>query len=237
MILVDYRTGSKELAPLLQDPIICTLDFGDFAWSGNGPDGPVDVGVERKSLMDFLQSMSTGRLSGHQLIGLTNNYDWSYILLEGIYRPDKDSGMLQHINRKGKWSAVAQGSRRFMARDIYNFINTLQIMTGVIVVSTGNHWESAKWLTACSNWWNKAWDKHKSHLQFQKPVEHAQLTKPTLVTRMASQLTGVGWDKARKIGQQFKTLTQLMDADRQDLEEIEGIGPKMADRIYKELQT
>jgi ERCC4-type nuclease len=235
MILVDSRTGSVEIAPLLQKSIICCLEYADFAFSGNGPSGPVNIGVERKTLYDFLQSMTTGRLSGHQIIGLTQQYDWTYILLEGIWRPDRETGLLQHINRQGKWAAVSQGSRRFMARDIYNFINTLQVMCNIITITTSNRWETAMWLTACHGWWNKEWGRHRSHLQFQKPIVHAQLRKPSLVTKIASQLTGIGWDKARKIGEWFGTPAELVEATEEELAEIEGIGPKLAERIVEEI--
>ena len=238
MILIDDRTGSAEIAPLLpKSSMLCRLEYGDFAWSGNGPEGSVNVGVERKTVMDFLQSMTTGRLSGHQIIGLTQQYEYSYIILEGIWRPDRNTGMLQRIGGKGKWIAAAQGSRRFMARDIYNFVNTLWIMCGVMTVTTNDRHETARWLLSCSGWWEKKWSAHKSHLQFHKPVEHAQLVKPSLVTRMANQLTGVGWDKARKIGAKFPTMGELLNADEEDLMEIEGIGPKMAERIVEEINS
>lgn len=235
MILVDSRVGSAEIAPLLRNPMVCFLEYADFAFSGNGPSGPVNIGIERKTLMDFLQSMTTGRLSGHQIIGLTQQYDWVYLLVEGIWRPDRHTGILQRIGRNGKWAAVAQGSRRFMARDIYNFINTLQVMCNIVTVTTSNQWETAMWLTAIHGWWQKGWGKHKSHLQFQKPVAHATLRKPNLVTRMASQLTGVGWDKARKLGEQFPTIMDLVETTEEELMEIDGIGSKMAQQIMEEL--
>lgn len=194
----------------------------------------MDVGVERKSLMDFLQSMTTGRLSGHQMVGLTAQYDWVYLLVEGIWRPDKDSGILQRINRRGRWVAAAQGARRFMARDIYNFINTLQVMCNVITVTTSSRWESGKWLDANHGWWQKGWDKHKSHLQFHKPVTHAHLTKPNLVTRIASQFDGVGWDKAKKIGEHFG-IQDFMGASEEELMEIDGVGIKIAQSIIEQI--
>lgn len=235
MILVDDRTGSVEIAPLLQNSMVCHLEYADFAFTGNGPEGPVNVGIERKTIHDFLQSMTSGRLSGHQIVGLTQQYDWVYILLEGIWRPDRHTGILQHTNKEGRWSALSHGSRKFMARDVYNFIQTLQIICGIVVVATSNRWETAMWLTSCQGWWSKEWTKHKSHLQHQKPTTHVHLTKPNLVTRMASQLTGIGWDKARKIGERFSNMTELMDATEGELEEINGIGPKIASGIVKEL--
>lgn len=237
MILVDDRIGSVEIAPLLSSPtVVCSLSFADFVFSGNGPKGPVDIGVERKSLMDLLKSMTTGRLSGHQLVGLTNNYDWVYLLVEGVWRPDRHNGMLQRTSGRGKWVAVAQGSRRFMARDVYNFIQTLQVMCGVIAVRTSSTWETARWLDACRGWWGKEWKKHKSHLQFQKPVTHAQLTKPNLVVRMASQLEGIGWDKAKKIGEKFDNMGDLLNAPVSAFMEIDGIGGKLANSIVCQLE-
>lgn len=232
MILVDDRTGSAEIAPHLTSPnALCRLEFADFAWSGSGPEGNVDVGVERKSLMDFLQSMTTGRLSGHQMVGLTKNYDWVYLLVEGVWRPDKTSGILQRIKANGKWGDAAQGSRRFMAREVYNFTNTLQIMCGVITVCTSNQWETARWLDSTYGWWQKDWGKHKSHLQFQKPVVHAHLSKPNLVTRMASQFEGIGWDKAKAIGKRFPLVEDLLFASVDDLMEVPGVGKKLAQSI------
>lgn len=235
MLLVDDRIGSAEIAPLLGSPnIVCRLEYGDFAFSGNGPDGPVDIGIERKGLLDFLQSMTTGRLSGHQMVGLTARYDWVYLLVEGIWRPDKDSGILQRINRRGRWVAAAQGKRRFMARDVYNFINTLQIFCNVITVTTSSRWETGKWLDANHGWWQKEWGRHKSHLQFHKPVTHAHLSKPNLVTRIASQFDGVGWDKAKKIGAHFG-IQDFMGASEEELMEIDGIGAKIAQSIIKQI--
>ena len=93
------------------------------------------------------------------------------------------------------------------------------------------------WLGACHGWWQKEWGKHKSHLQFQKPVAHAQLSKPNLVTKFASQLTGIGWDKARKIGEWFKTPGDLVETTEKRLRQVEGIGPKLAKQIIEELNA
>lgn len=231
MILVDDRTGSVELDPHITQPhAICRLEYADFMWSGSGPEGPVSIGVERKGIMDLLNSMESGRLSGHQLIGLTQNYDWVYLLVEGVWRPDRNTGVLMKSGRNG-WEAATQGSRRFMARDVFNYFNTLAVMCGVIVVTTSNMWESGRWIDACYGWWSKEWEKHKSHLQFQKPVTHAQLSKPNLVTKIASQFEGVGWDKARKLGVRFKLAEDFLSAGKKELMEVDGIGPKMADSI------
>lgn len=232
MIMVDDRAGSAEIAPhLMTSHMLCTLDYADFAWIGNGPEGPANVGVERKTIMDLLQSMTTGRLSGHQLIGLTQYYDFVYLLVEGVWRADKESGVLMRINKRGKWTAAAQGSRRFMARDVFNYLNSLAVLCNVVVITTSSRWETAKWLDSMWGWWDKGWEKHKSHLQFVKPTTHAHLTKPSLVTRIASQFDGIGWDKARAIGEAFPRIWDFMVADMEDLMNIPGIGKVLAKSI------
>ena len=237
MILVDYRRGSAEIAHLLSSPnVVCELEYGDFVISGNGPNGQVNIGVERKRIMDLLQSITTGRLSGHQLVGMTNSYDWAYLLVEGVWRADKDTGILQRMNVKGKWIYASQGSRRFMARDIFHFLSTLQVMCNIVVAHTSSHWETAIWLDSLHSWWSKPWDKHRGHLQFHRPVQHAHLSKPNLVTRIANQLDGIGWDKARKIGAEFSTLEDLLDASNADLMGIPGIGEKLAESVMRQLR-
>jgi ERCC4-type nuclease len=201
---------------------------------GNGPENAVSIGVERKVLLDLLQSMTSGRLSGHQMVGLTNEYDWVYLLVEGVWRPDSKTGVMMRTDRNRKWIPAAFGSRRFMARDVYNFLNSLTIMCNVVVIMTSNKWETAKWLDSCHGWWQKQWDHHKSHLQFHKPVTHAHLSKPSLSTRIASQFDGIGWDKARKLGERFKTPLDLLMSSKEDLSEVHGIGRKLADSIIKQ---
>lgn len=237
MILIDERVGSGEIAPFISSPsLVCRLEYADFAFSGQGPNGPTNIGVERKGIMDLLQSMVSGRLSGHQLIGLKDNYDFVYLLVEGVWRPDRNSGVLMRTNGAGKWVAAAQGSRRFMARDVYCFLQSLQVICGVMVIQTSNQWETGKWLDSVYGWWQKGWEDHKSHLQWQKPKTFANLRKPNLVTRMAAQLDGVGWDKARKIGEAFSDPLDLVTATEAELKAIDGIGKKLAQTIIKQLE-
>ena len=115
MIQIDERTGSAELQSLFPPgvpTIVGRLEFGDFAFLGNGPeDEPVSIGVERKGIRDLLNSMVTGRLVGHQLIGLVNNYHYVYIVVEGLWRFNPTDGMMEeHSN--GGWVPIQLGSRR-----------------------------------------------------------------------------------------------------------------------------
>lgn len=237
MILIDERQGSGELAPYISAPkVVCRLEYADFALDGNGPEGAASIGIERKGVMDMLQSMTSGRLSGHQLIGLKQEYDFVYLLVEGMWRPDRHTGVLMRTNGRGRWVAASQGNRRFMARDVFCFLQSLQTLCGVMVIQTSNRWETGKWLDSIHGWWQKKWTDHKSHLQWHQPTTYASLRKPNLVTRMASQIDGVGWDKARKMGEVFKDPLDLVTATEDELKSVDGIGKKMAESIIKQLE-
>ena len=236
MILIDDRQGSAELAKHVSSPTcICHLPYGDFAFTGNGPDGDVKVGIERKSLLDLLNSMASGRLSGHQLIGMQEFYDQLYLVVEGIWKDDRKSGILKRFSGK-TWKSASLGQRRFMTRAVWAYLNTLTIACNVVTIRTGSQWETGRWLDAVFRWWNKPWTKHNSHKQFHNRPEAAPLTRPNTVTRLAAQLDGIGWGRARAVGKRFRTVEEMVMASEDDWREIEGIGPKLAQSVLCQIK-
>lgn len=238
MIYIDNRVGSKDLLPLLpkNSAQLTHLEYGDAAFLGRGVDEtPISIGIERKRLNDFLTSMATGRLSGHQIPGLKASYDVVYLVLEGVWRPDPRSGILEKPMARG-WGTVHIGARTFMAKEIWSYLNTLQILVGVVVWCSGNARATAQWITNLYHWWNsKPIDAHKSHL---KPyVGCAQLStkRPELVQRVAAELVGVGFERSKAVAKRFNSLLEMVMASEEDWKGIEGIGKVLAKRIIKEI--
>jgi ERCC4-type nuclease len=232
MILVDDRRGSIDLLPLFAKgtPIERTrMDFGDFAFTGCGAEGPVFVGLERKAMGDLLNSIMTGRLSGHQLIGLLDAYQYVYIVVEGWWRSNPTSGLLETYGGRG-WHPISVGSRRFMARELIGYLNTLTVRAGIIVTYTWNKHGTAELVSALYRWWQKPWEEHSSHLAQYKagPPDHAALVRPSLVRRVAAELPGVGWGKSEAVAGAFSTVEDMVRADVAEWENIPGIGPKLA---------
>lgn len=235
MILIDSRIGSADLAPFISTPhTTCTLDYADFAWAGQGQSGGVSIGVERKTILDLLGSMTSGRLSGHQIIGLKQAYDVVYLLVEGVCKADRKSGVLMRPGAKRKWQPVEHGSRRFMARELYAFLNSMQILCGVHVVRTSDKAESGKWLDSCFGWWAKPWTAHKSHQMWSRASEVAQFVKPTLAARMWAQFEGIGMDRARALAAKFPYPVDIFRAGKEELMSVEGVGAKLADSIIRQ---
>lgn len=237
LVLIDDRTGSKELERYLGRSVprvLTRLQFADVAWVG---DNGELVGVERKTISDLCSCIADGRLSGHQLLGMLNEYHRIYILVEGVWRSNGNNGVLE-VYKGGKWIPLELGRRRFMYREVANFLNTLAIMCRVNVWQTSNMVESGQWISNTYWWWQKEWERHKAHLQFRVDMEYGEsvsLSKPNLVCRMAKELSGVGWSKARELGKRYGNAMELVMAQEKDLMEVAGIGKKLARSIIKEL--
>lgn len=240
---IDRRIGSNDLFPLLQRaqvPVeMVTLPFGDAAFLGRGPDNtPVPVGVERKRLGDLVSSLMTGRLNGHQLPGLLASYQFTWLVVEGGYQVDEDGTLL--VPRKRGWGPLMMGARSFRAEGLESWLLTVQLRGGVRVMHTYDAEHTARWLGALYAWWTeKSWDQHDGHKAMAQAIpEHdaVLLVKPTLVTRLAAQLPGIGYERAGAVGKRFPTALSMACASLADWTTIPGIGAGIGRRVVKLLQ-
>lgn len=120
-----------------------------------------------------------------------------------------------------------------MMRDIWVYMNTLEIICGLHCYHCTRDADTVQYIIALHHWWNK--ESHKSHLQ---PNQSGQvrLYKQTLLRRVAGQLDGIGHDKAMVIDQAFRTVEELVNAEPEQLMEIEGIGKGLSASIIKQLR-
>lgn len=234
-MLVDRRDGSRELHYKIPDSKLDTLEFGDVALSGHGPDPdkPLTIGVEVKSVHDLLQSIGTGRLAGHQIPGLVRSYDHSWLLIYGAVRAGKDNYL--EINRHGRWQHFHLGRNPVPYSYLEGFLLTAQLFSPIRIKWVYDEDEAAKWISVFDRWLSKKWDKHKALQVFNEsqaiavpigadPVE-AQMAK------IAAQLPGVGWTRAWGAARQFESVDEMMNASIPEWEKIDKIGPVLAKSI------
>ena len=239
MIRIDHRIGSAELERYFTPYGIkvkkTKLDFGDFDFLGNGPKGKCAVVFERKRIEDLVDSMVSNRLSGHQLPGMAEQYDYAYLIIEGIWRPGLDGSL--EVNNSGSWYR-----RPTHTRAITNYVMGLALRAGLIPWRTGNQQETVSFIVDQYRMWNeKKWNEHTSHNLVYAPADpiagmRISLVprKIRLVERMAMQLPGVD-RKARKVGEHFKSAVKMTSADEEEWTGIDGIGKKGAARIVAAL--
>jgi ERCC4-type nuclease len=261
MIYVDSRAGSKDLAPLLSGrglPVTLTrMDYGDVCFLGAGPEGePVPVGIEVKQIRDVLQCICDGRFAGHQLPGLVNAYDQVYLLVVGLWRGNAKTGLLQYRAKRGTWQDLCVGTRKFMLRDLLTWLDTIEIKGGIRMARVLEWNEATIWLSSLYNWWQKGWESHHSHLAFHDGTRHgtpyqrerasrmvasmsdrALLSRPTFARMVAAQMPHVGWTRSEPLVKRYKSVEKMLLATPEELEEIEGIGPTIAQGIWDSLRS
>jgi ERCC4-type nuclease len=236
MLLLDDRTGSGDLLPALQSLVgkevsLERLEFGDAAFVGNKGEEVVSVGIEIKTLSDMIQCILNGRFAGHQLPGLTQDFDYVMLIVEGEFRPDESTGVLQYL-RKGKfWSYVNQGPRRFMYRELDKFFMTLEFKVGVIYRNTQDRRETAQVVADAYKWWQQGWDEHKSHTGFNRSRDAVTLAHPDLIACVAKELPGIGDKKARDAAAHFESVRAMINADVDEWCRLDGVGKTFAQRI------
>lgn len=237
MILIDRRSGSEDLyTPLIQrgyESKLVTLPFGDLAFAGHGPHGPLAIGIERKRIRDLVNSLMSGRLQGFQLPGCLNYFDHAWLLVEGRWRTNNVSGAVE-IPREGSWHPIVP---RIMGASLAGWLLTVQLRGGLRVHITGGQDETAEWAGQLYHWWTaKEWEQHRGHLALYQPPDAAIFKVPSLVQRVAALLPGIGEDKSVIVDRHFSTVLEMACAARQSWEVIPGIGKTIASRAVVELQ-
>jgi ERCC4-type nuclease len=236
-LLVDSRLGdsnsrNKSFYHYLpsEKAILTQLEYGDVAFEANG----TTIGIECKRVADAVNCMYSGRLADHQIPGLKRSYDVCYLLVEGIWRADPDSGVLQHyrgeLGKWGKWVDSTSGIKRTMFDSFTNWLNTLTMMGGVSLLSTPDSETTASTLLSLYKWWSKS-----SHGSFQVMQQQTgvELSRPTMLRRMIALLPRIGWDRSGILCQRFGSVADLSNAAPEEFM-IEGqIAMPTAVRIWE----
>jgi ERCC4-type nuclease len=229
-VVVDPRTGSGEFAPLLRRrglPVAKqTLDCGDFAFTGLGRDkDTVMIGIERKKLGDLLQCIEDGRFAGRQLPKLKNTYAVTWVVIEGAYRADPKTGLLQTPVGHGKWRDYSFGAIK-MASAVANWKIDMQVKAGLIVERTWNEEETADLVATIYKWWNLkgGWEGHRAHLAVNKSLVDGDVFQ-TLKRRgqFAAVLPGLGSVGCRKAQGHFKSIQAMVEAPISEWRKILGV--------------
>jgi ERCC4-type nuclease len=239
VILVDDRKGSGEVAPILRGlgvPVkVVRMDSADFAFEGQGPKGACLVGVERKKVSELIQSIQSGRFEGEQLPKMVTTYEHSWLIVEGVFRPNPQSGVLEEGVRGG-WREIIQGRTGFAFCQLDNFLTSMQARVHLMVKYANTVEDTAHIVKGMWQWYRKPWQQHKSGLVIYTPPPPAALwLKPSLVRRVATQLEGIGWEKSAAVAAKFSSVLDMIVATEAEWQTIPGIGKGLAARAVRQL--
>jgi ERCC4-type nuclease len=248
MILVDDRTGSKDLAPELQalgfQVEVLRMEFGDIAWTGRGEKGTnVQVGLELKKLPDLLTSLRDNRLGNHQIPGMLKKpdgaYDYGWLIVEGKWRKGplgevqapKYAGAKEWKDVPGSWK-VAEMRKRLW---------TLEMTWGVHVEFCQDRTATLDFLSNLYHWWTDvALDEHKSQLAEHNPMSWLKISDFREVVRRFPE---IGLKASLGVEQYFGgSLRAAVNADVKDWAavpvplaggKVKRLGHIVAERVVK----
>lgn len=247
LLYIDPRAGSNKLPAKFQDEYEeMFLEGGDVAFWGNGPgDEPWFIGIEYKQLDDIVACIKSGRLTGTQLPKMMKLFDLSFLLVEGIPRPDRASGQL--VRYRGK--AVYGMGLSFQAFD--NFLTSVNVFSSLagkpcIVKMASTEYETVKMIRDMYELFQKPWDSHKAmsrpdltkiqHVAYDLEVLKVPTDSPEypqyLLRKALFQIQGIGWDVAGTLAKIFRTMEGALAASQKDWEAIERVGKGLAKRAF-----
>lgn len=236
-LLIDYRRGSKELGiPLLKLDApheITTLDEGDIAFVGNGPDGACPIGIERKTISDLAQSLVSNRLQAVQLPRLMLAYSYAWLVVEGAWRVD-DHGYVELPGGRDKGGAHRWYRMQpwLKADMLFGWLFSVELRGGIRVRTTRSLDDTARFLVTLRDWWTtKLWHEHRSHLALWQPPDAGIFERPSLVRTWAAALPGIGFDKSKLVDQHFHSALELACASEAEWRTIPGVGKTISHSV------
>lgn len=211
MILVDRRAGSHELMVPLQAMGLSveetTLDFGDLLFQGKRSDGGlVTIAIEHKKMGDLVNSFRTGRLPGHQAIGL-QAFDYRYLLIEGELLYDKQGKLLRRQGRLYSYAPLKDDKTRrtfipmpggMTIGELLKRVYREHVEVGLTPIFSRNRRDTLRLIEALYHVWT---DAGHSHI--------AVYTPPTLVPlsqfrKTVMTLPGIGVRTSAAVEQYFE---------------------------------
>lgn len=205
-VIVDHREASsgvvREIHRLELEVEMQQLDVGDFIVSDR-------VGVERKTVPDFLSSLIDGRLL-EQSKNLAETFERPLMILEG-------EGL---YTERGIHPNAVRGALACITVDY-----------SVPVISTENERETAQIIKAVAK-------REQEGTKSEIPVRSGRksLTLPQLQRFIVEGLPGVSAVLAKRLLNHFKSVENVVRASEEELKDVHGIGEEKARRIRRVLE-
>ena len=217
-IIVDYREDKNIVKELYKDKIdveIKSLISADFVMQVKDVNNNVkDLGIERKTLRDFLNSIIDKRILT-QLISLKENFPLQLLIIEG------EENIYQ--------------IRDFHPNSIRGMLSSIAIDYQIPILYTKNYRDTAAYLALIA----KRLEKPKRHISLL--TKRKPLTLKEQQEYIIESLPGVGPSLSKALLSKFKSVKNVINAKEKRLKKVDKIGEKKSkvlrevlDREYKD---
>ena len=213
-IILDHRERSsgikKELIKQGLEVIEKQLAYADFIIETKDLNKKIlTVGIEKKTINDFLNSIIDKRLI-NQIIELKKNFDISLLIIEGT----------ENIYEL----------RNFHPNSIRGMLASIAIDFQTPILHTRNHRDTANLLAIIA----KRLEKPRSLPSLLK--KKTPLTIKQQQEFLVESLPGVGPQISKNLLKKFSTIRNIVNADKEELTKVEKIGKIKAEQIKKILE-
>ena len=208
LILYDHRERRSDVVKsLINEENIelkeSSLLSADYIIQSKVDDKIVEVGIERKTIPDFLNSIIDKRLV-NQLISLKENFNYLILIIEG----EENIFAL----------------RNFHPNSIRGMISSIALDFQVPMIFSKGAKDTAAYINVISKRFDRGLPK--VNLRGQKP-----LTLKEQQEYFIEGLNGIGNSTAKLLLEHFKSVKNIVNASAKDLIEVEKIGKKKAEKI------
>ncbi len=198
-IVADHRENSNRVVKeLISNGIsvrTAQLESADYIVSGT-------VGVELKTVNDFVASIIDGRLLD-QMKGLKRNFEKSVLIVEG----EEDIYSVRKVH----------------ANAIRGMISAISLDFGVPIIHTKNAKDTAGLLAVMAQREQKK-DRSESYQRKPQTIREQQ-------EQIIASFPNVGVGTAKKILEHFSSIANICSASLKEIQKVEGVGKKTAEKI------
>lgn len=168
-----------------------------------------NIGIERKSQMDFINSIIDKRLI-QQLIVLKENFDIPLLVIEG----EENIYSLRNMHPNAIRGMLASIAIDYQIPIIYTrgLNDTCSLIETII----------------------KRMEKGKVHISLLK--KRKPLTLKERQELMIESLPGIGPTLSKSLLKEFKSVKKIVNADEKRLQKVEKLGPKKSSEIKKVIE-
>ena len=201
-IFADYREkGSGVIKELAENNIVVMLEKLEYA------DYVVSsrCGVEIKTVEDFVDSIIDGRLL-QQTKNLKNNFERPIVVIEGT----QDIYSVRNVHHNS----------------ILGMMATIAVSYGIAIIQTKNFKETAALLHIIAKR-----EQEETGRDFSLHADRKPITLKEQQEFVVSSLPGINLTLAKPLLRHFKTVKNIINANQEELQQVEKIGPSKSRQI------
>jgi len=185
---------------------VTNLQYGDYVFDNK-------VAIEYKTMSDFIASIQDNRVF-NEAINQAENFDWHYVLIHG--------------NEHDRTKCIAM-TKHYVPVNLFQFHGAIASINRYSTV-----------IECYSPYINEAF--YKMFIQAKKDLSTKPVIKKfprkhknTALNFLTYSIYGINYKKAQLICNTYhlESLTDLLELTVDDLQKIEGIGPKTANNIIE----